>query len=182
MKAIRIIAAFVTATLLVSSCGVLGGASSTAAAGTATTTPTLTNGNGLAAGLALLNLYSQYKKAGSIELNNTSNVNNLVNLANNIAGVTKQTTVNAAQTFVDGMVTGSKNLVNSSNAATVLNTLAAVNNLDINSIASSAASAAATNLINKAAGTATSAVNTATTQATTKATGLLSTLFSKLKQ
>lgn len=187
MKAIKIIAALAATSLLVSSCGILGASSQQAAAGQ-NTGSFLTSTNGINTGIALLSLYVQYKNAGKIDIANANNLANIATIASNIQGLDAAATkASTTANFISGLISGSQNLVNQNNSASVLNTLAKVNNLDLSSLVSSAATSAATSLINKAATGATTAVtnaasglDAATTKATNSATSLLGSLFKTL--
>lgn len=143
----------------------------------------LTASNGNSAGSALLGLYSQYKADGKLDLQNASNIKNLLTLAQNIKGLaqTKNTT-----NFLSGLITGSKNLVNNSNSSTVLSSLSNLSKLDLSSlgtsVASSAAKSAASGLLSKvASGAKNTATSAPTNSATNKASSILTSLFGKLK-
>ena len=108
--------------------------------------PVLTANNGTSAGAALLSLYTQYKKDGKLDLQNASNISNIISLASNIKDIAK---VNDLSSFVSGLISGSKNLVTSGNSGSVLNSLTSLSKLDLSSIGSSAAKAAVGGLLSK---------------------------------
>jgi len=143
---------------------------------TAATESTLTTSNGLAAGKALLSLYTQYKADGKFDLNNASNISNLVSLATNIQGLAQNTNV---KSFLSGLISGSKNLVNSSNSSSVLSTLKSISGLDLNSLGTSAATSAASSLLSKLGGSSTSSSASSNSAAGTAANALTK-LFSTL--
>lgn len=175
MKALKFFAAIAAATLLAASCGALFPAAS--ADGQASTA-SLTKTNGLQAGLSLLNLYTQFKSAGKVDLGNTSNLTNLLTLASNINGLSQTTNTNP---FVTGLISGSNNLVTNSNSGTVLNTLSSLSNMNLSSLATTAATAAATSAVNNLANKATTATTSAAQKTTSAATSALTALFSALK-
>lgn len=92
---------------------------------------TLTEENGKAVGIALSNLYSQYKDAGSVEITNPSNIVNIGSLAKNLANF-KST--NDKSPFVKGLVASSKGMITDENANKVLECLGAISDLDLSSI------------------------------------------------
>lgn len=96
---------------------------------------TLTEENGNAVGKALSNLYSQYRKSGSVEITNPSNIVNLGTLAKNLANF-KGTKDKAP--FVKGLVASSKGMVTNENANKVLDCLGAISSLDLSSISGGA--------------------------------------------
>ncbi len=140
------------------------------------TSETLTNSNGLAAGKALLSLYNQYKADGKIDLSNASNITNIAAVVTNIEGLTKNANV---KNFVSGLISGSKNLINNVNVDSVISTLSSIAGLDASSIASSVATSAAKGLLSKLGGgkSETTVSNSATTAA-----NVLSTLFAGLSK
>ena len=99
----------------------------------------LTSTNGTSAGSALLGLYSQFKADKKLDLSNPTNITNLLTLYQNIKGLSGNS--NTAS-FLSGLISGSKNLVNAGNSASVLGALASVSNLDLSSLANQAATAA----------------------------------------
>jgi len=146
---------------------------------------TLNLQNGIAAGKALYDLYGQYKATGKLDLSNTTNINNVVSLVNNIKGLTtKSTSENTSESFLSGLISGSKELINSSNSDSILSKLGSIANLDVSSLATQAASSAATSAVNKLLGKVTgksSSTSTDNTAAST-ATSVLTSLFSSLKK
>jgi len=142
--------------------------------------------NGLAAGKSLLALYSQYKADGKLDLSNTNNISNIVSLVTNIKGLTSEsTTQNTSASFLSSLITGSNNLVTTSNSNSVLSALGSIANLDTNSIASSVATSAATSAAKSALsgllGKASSTATNTTSEAASTAGSVLSALFSSLK-
>lgn len=146
---------------------------------------TLNLQNGIAAGTALKALYGQYKTDGKLDMTNTTNISNIVTLVSNIKGLTSESsTDNTAKTFLSGLISGSNELVNSSNSNSVLSTLGSIANLDVESLAKSAASSAATSATNKLLSRLSEkapATLTGTGTAASTATNALTTLFSSLK-
>jgi len=138
----------------------------------------LTNSNGLAAGKALLSLYSQYKADGKLDLSNSANITNLATLAANIQGLAQNTNV---KNFLSGLISGSKNLVNNTNSSSVLSTLKSISGLDLSSLGTQAASAAASSLLSKLGGSKTSGTTAGNTAANTAASALTK-LFAGLGQ
>lgn len=136
----------------------------------------LTSGNGISAGKALLSLYTQYKSAGKLDFSNPTNVQTLLTLAQNIKGLsTKQDNTS----FLGGLISGSKNLVNSGNSASVLNSLASIANLDTSSLTKAAASSAATSLLSKVSSKKSSS-SSASESTASAASSILTGLFSSL--
>ena len=188
MKAFKVFAVIAAAFLLTAPM-------QSAKAQTSSEGTTLTQSNGASAGLALLSLYTQYKSAGKLDLSNTTNLSNLITLATNIKGLSSSV---KNSSFLTGLISGSKNLVNNSNSSTVLSSLSSLANLDLSSLSSTAASAATTaatsaakkaasglfskltGKVSSAASTATTAVNDAASTATTQANSILTSLFSAL--
>lgn len=104
----------------------------------ASLTSLLTQSNGSSAGKALLSLYTQYKTSGKIDLTNIETISNVLTLANNIKGLNRNTSTTS---FVKGLISGSKNLVNQRNSTSVLKSLTSIAGLDLSSLGSSASSA-----------------------------------------
>lgn len=196
MKTIQIIAAVAALTL---SASLASANNLTTEASTSTNAETiapqlsaLNLQNGITAGKALVALYKQYKSDGKLDFSNTTNLTNLVSLVSNIKGLTnKSTTSSTPADFLSGLISGSNNLVNNSNANSVLGALGSIANLDTNSLAQSATTAAA-NAATKAAGSAisklfggsgstSSGTTSSTNTATSTATSVLTKLFSSLK-
>ena len=138
----------------------------------------LTNGNGLKAGAALLSLYTQYKSTGTLDLSNPTNLNNLLSLASNIKGLDQLANKSS---FLSGLISGSKNLVNKSNQSTVLSSLGKLAGLDFSSLSGSAASSAVTGALSKIATNTTTKSSDTAASVTSSATSILTGLFKKLK-
>ena len=142
----------------------------------ATTTETVSEAttNGQAAGAALKSLYSQYKVDGKLDMNNLTNMLNLATLATNIQGLKGISNKSAFyKDFATGLVTGSNNLINSSNSASVMSGLTSlVNNVDLselttttdNATSAAAASSALSSLLtgSSSASSAVSSISNAT--------------------
>lgn len=154
--------------ILAASCGLLGQSAATynPAANTVANATTGTN-----AGSALLGLYSQYKTDGKLDLGNINNIVNLATLASNCQGLKNKTADTGS--FLTGLISGSKKLVNQSNGSAVLNGLKQVASANLNSI-TSAASTYASNAAGKAAGAADAAATTAINSVNSGAAGVTS--------
>ena len=104
--------------------------------GTTETTVSAATSNGQAAGAALKSLYTQYKSAGKLDLNNLTNIMNLTTLATNVKGLKGQSDkTQFYKDFAAGLITGSNNLVTTSNSNAVMSGLQTlVNNVDLSSL------------------------------------------------
>jgi hypothetical protein len=104
--------------------------------------------NGQAAGAALKSLYTQYKSTGKVDLNNLNNIMNLATLANNIKGLKGQTDkTQFYKDFASGLISGSNNLVTTSNSNAVMTGLQTlVNNVDLSAIQGKTADASSENI------------------------------------
>lgn len=131
MKLFKHIAAACATVVLLSSCSILNGTSSTDATSTGSNT-----------GSALSSLYKIILAGGNLDL---SDLTTLINLGKVLMGANSLT--NASNAFVDqftsGLISGSSNLVNSSNASAVVNGLKSLASIDTSALASAAADAAA---------------------------------------
>ena len=131
MKLFKHIAAACATVVLLSSCSILNGTSSSDAASTGSNT-----------GSALSSLYKIILAGGSLDL---SDLSTLINLGKILIGANSLT--NASNSFVDqftsGLISGSSNLVNSSNASAVVNGLKSLASIDTSVLATAAADAAA---------------------------------------
>lgn len=136
----------------------------------------LTGSNGLKAGSALLSLYTQYKATGKLDLTDANNINSLLSLASNIKGLDK---IADKASFLTGLISGSKNLVNKKNSNTALTSLTQLAGLDFSGLTTSAASSAVGGALSKIAGGATKTTDT-TSSVTSAATSILTGLFKKL--
>ena len=182
MKSFKIIAAVVSALFFFSLCHTVSAQDSSAQQGTV---PALTASNGNSAGGALLSLFTQYKADGKLDMTNPTNIANLITLANNIKGLAS---VKNTGSFLSGLISGSKNLVNKSNQTNVLSTLSSLSNLDLSSLSSTAAKTAATSAakglfskLKSESSVASQTAATASNSALSSATSLLSGLFGSLK-
>lgn len=142
----------------------------------ANTQSLLTSSNGLAAGKALLSLYTQYKADGKLDLSKANNITNIVNLITNVKGLKSgSTSANTPSSFISSLISGSNNLVTKNNANSVLGALGSISNLDTSSIASSVASSALSSVLSKKSN------NTTTSSAASTAGSVLTKLFGSLK-
>ena len=132
----------------------------------ATATPT---SNGQAAGAALKALYTQYKADGKLDMSNLTNIMNLATLANNVKDLKGQTSKTAFyKDFATGLVSGSNNLVTSSNSNAVMNGLTnLVNKVDL-----SALQGKATDVVSNVSTKGTAAIENAN-QIASSVTGIL---------
>lgn len=154
MKVLPILA-LAASVMLAVSCGAL---TQNSAAYAPTSGGILNASTGNNAGSALYGLYNQYKTDGKLDLTNINNIINLATLASNCQGL-KNTTADTGS-FLGGLISGSRKLVNQNNGSLVLDGLRKVASANLNSI-NNAASTYATN----AAGAAAGAVNTAAEKA-----------------
>lgn len=149
------------------------GADNTATPGAADAVA-LSKENGEAAGAALAKLYSKFKEDGKLDMTNPANIANTVTLASNVKDLAKTKDVSS---FVSGLISGSKNLINDSNVSSVLSALESISKLDLKSIGGGSVKAAASGLLSKlGAKTKTDAGGDSA-----EASGILAKLFSKLK-
>lgn len=140
---------FLIVALLFNACGTLFSSSSTTSSNSSSYTA------GQSSGTALKALYTQYQADGKVDMANVQNLVNIVSLVNNVKTVKNAEKSSGAYTdFVQGMVSGSSNLVNELNAETVMNGL------------TSALSSVDTSKIDTAVEKGTSAVQSATAIAT----------------
>ena len=152
----------------------------------------LTGSNGTSAGQALLGLYTQFKADGKLDLKNAANISNIINLASNIKALKGQktaTTDNVPASFLSGLISGSKNLVNTQNSNNVLGALSQISNLDLSSestkeAAASTAKTAASGLLSKLASKSgsTSSSTPAGSSNLLSAASTLTSLFGSLKK
>lgn len=151
MKKLSSLFAVLAVIVLFASCGAVGGAAATGAAGTPIATT-----SGQASGAALKGLYSQYKSDGKIDLQNMSNVMNIITLANGIQGLKGMDNKSAFYAeFATGLVLGSQNLITNDNSSAItglLGGLASQNLSALTSKANSAISDAASTAQGKIAG------------------------------
>ena len=91
---------------------------------------------GQSSGTALKALYTQYQADGKVDMANVQNLVNIVSLVNNVKTVKDAEKSSGAYTdFVQGLVSGSSNLVNEVNAETVMNGLrSALSSVDTSKI------------------------------------------------
>ena len=135
------------------------------------TTVNVATSNGQTAGVALKALLAQYKADGrKLDMGNINNLLNLTALANSVKDLKGQSSKGTFyKDFVKGLISGSNNLINSSNSTSVMNGLSnLVNNVDLSGLTASAedkAQSAASALTDKLSG-ASEKANTAVTNAT----------------
>ncbi len=181
MKTIRIIAAIAAAFLLIAPAPT----SKAQSLNLASVASALTGSNGTSAGAALLGLYTQYKADVKFDLGNASNISNLITLANNVKGLKNGTAKTDTSSFLTGLISGSKNLVNNNNSTSVLNSLSSIANLDLSSLGTAAATAAATKaktgLLAKLTGKSSNTEATTTNAAASQAGSILTSLFKTLE-
>lgn len=130
----RIVAAFLAFCML-NSCSILQKTSSNG------------NQNGLATGLALLNLYNSIKQAnngsataaqtGKLDLSNAGNLLNLAQVLTG-AGTLQNATPTYTSQFGTGLIDGSANLVNQNNVTNVLSSLLSLNGINTGAITNAA--------------------------------------------
>ena len=143
MRIFKYLAAALVALSLLSSCSVLKSVASTA----------LTKGTN--AGAALVDLAEVLTSSGAIDL---SSITNIINLGNVISGAKSAAKGNESflESFTKGLISGSKNAVNTSNVSGVINGLKSLANVDTSAIATAAAKAAISGVVpavsNSAAG------------------------------
>lgn len=132
------------------------------------TTTSVATTNGQTAGVALKALFTQYKADGKkLDMSNINNLLNLTALANSVKDLKGKTNKSSFyKDFAKGLISGSNNLINSSNSSSVMNGLTSlVNNVDLSGLTATAESAAST---------ATSAISSALSGASDKATTAVS--------
>ena len=140
----------------------------------ATVTETAATTNGKAAGAALRALYTQYKADGKMDMSNLTNLANIATLASNVQDLKGQTDKSSFyKDFLSGLISGSNNLVNSTNSTTVMEGLQTlVEDVDLSGLTQKAeetATTTAANLTEKitnASAKATTAVENASEVAT----------------
>ena len=144
MKVFKRLAAASAAVILLSSCSVIKSVTSDASS------------TGISTGSALATLYQIFRSTGAIDL---SNLTNIINIGKILTGASSLTDATSSFTdqFISGLMSGSSNLVNNSNANGVMNALKMLSNIDTSAITSAAAAAAngtATQLNNSMTGVA----------------------------
>ena len=132
MKILKYIAAAVISISLLSSCSVI---KNVAAANPLT--------SGSYAGEAISALYQVLQQSGAIDLSSITNVINLGRILTGATAATK-TSKSFVETFTKNLISGSGNLINSSNVGGVIGGLQALANMDTSSIAKAATTAAMT--------------------------------------
>lgn len=109
---------FLIVALLFNACGTLFSSSSTTSSNSSSYTA------GQSSGTALKALYAQYQADGKVDMGKVENLVNIVSLVNNVKTIKNAEKSSGAYTdFVQGMVSGSSNLVTEVNAETVMNGL-----------------------------------------------------------
>ena len=144
MKVFKRLAAASAAVILLSSCSVIKSVTSDASS------------TGISTGSALATLYQIFRSTGAIDLSNLANIINIGKILTGASSLTDATSSFTDQ-FISGLMSGSSNLVNNSNANGVMNALKMLSNIDTSAITSAAAAAAngtATQLNNSMTGVA----------------------------
>ena len=92
---------------------------------------------GEAAGIALKELYAQYKVDGKLNVTNRKNLKNLSVLVSNIQELKGQSNKSSFyKEFASGLINGSDNLVNKGNVDSVMKTFSSMSNTNHSSSAS----------------------------------------------
>lgn len=134
MKAIRLFLLSLATTMIVSSCSILSLGSAQQ--------PVSNTDAGINAGTALAAIFGQYKKDNNkIDLGNLANIINIATIANNLGLFGKSLTDDASAAFTQGLIQGSKNLVNKSNASAVLSGLQTLASTNLNQFTKAATKA-----------------------------------------
>ena len=163
MKILKHFAAAIAAILLISSCSVLGGATSNGMS------------SGRNTGSALLTLYNIYQAAGgNIDLSNAANIVNIGKILTG-AGTLANATTSYVDQFKTGLINGATGLVNNSNVSKVMSGLQTLSSIDPSAF-KSAAKTAASNAATNAANSAVSAMNSKTANVATTISALNSIL------
>ncbi|MCF0173084.1 MAG: hypothetical protein HUJ91_05070 [Bacteroidales bacterium] len=138
-KVILSAASLIMAAMVAVSCGMLSGNGGLTSTNQAST-------NGTTAGKAIKSLLASYLTDGKIDTGNASNLIQLASLASSLQSL-KGTTEKSADysNFLTGLISGSKETVNKSNGASVMNALSSIANggMDLSSIFGLASKAAA---------------------------------------
>lgn len=92
--------------------------------------------NGSTAGAVIAKLAMQFKEEGSVDFSKAQNILNASTLASSLVSL-KSGANQAVEDFAGGMISGSKNLVNSSNVTKVMDGLTAVSELDLSKVTDS---------------------------------------------
>lgn len=144
MKALKYIAAGVAAVMLLSSCSVLKGITSSGSK------------TGSNTGGALAALYQIFKATGALDLGNLTNIINIGKVLTGASALTDATESFAGE-FASGLIEGSNQLINDNNVQNVITALRTLSNVDTSALSQAAANAAqgtATQLSNSTAGVA----------------------------
>lgn len=172
MKTLKIVSMLVAAVLIAAPCHNAAAQTSTA---TQAIAQILTATNGNSAGSALLNLFTQYKTDGKLDMSNANNIANIIKLIQNIRGLGEKSNENNLS-FLSGLISGSQNLVNQNNSTDVLSTLTALSTMDTEKLTQQAATTAAKGLFSKLRGSSTT--TTQSNPTADAASSALSGLFS----
>lgn len=126
------------ATLAMTSCSSLQSAASS---------NTVANAAGKSCGSAVQNLFKAYKSSGTLDLSNTTNLNNALALATAYTGL-KQNVGNSdyRKAFTTGLIASSAGLITSTNASAFIDKMlatAGLGNINTQNIAQTAATASA---------------------------------------
>ena len=127
MKSLKRIAAGVAAHLLLTSCALLQGVSTTNTA----SSPAASSGT--STGSAISAIYNVLKATGGIDL---SNLTNIINLGKILTGANSLANATSAYTdeFASALISGSSNLVNKQNVSQVMNGLKSLSTIDNSAI------------------------------------------------
>lgn len=89
--------------------------------------------NGSTAGVVLGKLYDQFANGGSIDFSKAQNVLNIATLTNSLVSL-KSGSLQAAEDFAGGLVSGSNSLVNSSNVKKVMGGLTDISEMNLDKV------------------------------------------------
>ena len=130
MKMFKRIAVACAALMLLTSCSILKNVASNA----------VSTGSNTGAGLAAI--YNVLKATGGIDLSNLANIINIGKILTGANALTDATS-DFTNDFITGLIKGSSNLVNNTNASSVISGLQALSKLDTSALSTAAAAAAA---------------------------------------
>lgn len=126
------------ATLAMSGCSALS---------TATSSNAVAKASGQACGTAVQGLYSAYRNTGTVDLTNSTNLNNALALATSYAAMKENKgDTNYRKAFINGLIASSAGLITSQNAAAFVDKMlatAGLSNITAQGIAQTASTAAA---------------------------------------
>lgn len=136
MKILKRLAAAVAVIALLSSCSVLKSVATNAVKAGSNT------------GAAITALSQVLNTAGNIDL---GSITNIINLGQVIRGAKSVSTANSSylDSFINGLISGSSNKINTSNATSVINGLKALSGLDTSALKNAALKAAVTGAVSQ---------------------------------